>query len=197
MGDTPPRPAKTADISKLIRLLGDDVFESREAAQRKLEAIGEPALDALRKAALGSDDVELKTRAKQLIQSITAKEVGAEAAKLQGLWRLVYVGKRGNGMSVGNDTFEIAFSGKQYTWKGSGFLSFVDTNGPFVLGQLRGTKTIDLHANQRPPRFAVYAVEDDVLEICLDITQERHRPEKLEPGNSRQLLLLTFQREER
>lgn len=189
-----PRSPAPQEIAKLVVQLGADDFAVREAAQKKLEAIGEPALDALRQATAG-DDAEVKARAAQLVQSITAKLVGAEAAKLQGVWKLIYVGEQGKGMHVGNDGFEIAFTGKQYLWKGSGFLAFVDMSGRFVLGDERGLKTLDLHASQQAPRLAVYAVDGDVLKVCLDMTQEKHRPQWLEPRNSPQLVLLTFWRE--
>ena len=187
----PPAPQ---EIAKLVVQLGADDFAAREAAQKKLETIGEPALEALRKAA-ANGDVEVKSRALKLIQTITAKTLGADAAKLQGVWRLFYVGETGKGMNVGNDGFEIAFRGKQYAWKGSGFLSFVDTSGQFTLGEERGNKTLDLQSSQQATRLAVYDVENDVLKICMDMTQEKHRPQRLEPRNSPQLVLLTFFRE--
>ncbi len=196
-GAVAPPAAKADDIAKLVQQLGSDDFEEREAAQKRLEAIGAPALDILRKTAASTDDAEVKSRAGQLIDAITAKVLGAETAKLQGSWKLVRVGEPGNGMTIQDDGFQIAVSGKQYTWKGSGFLSLVDSRGSFVLGELRGTKTIDLCAADRPPRLGVYSVDGDMLKLCVDFTQERHRPERLDPGTSRQLLLLTFQREKR
>jgi hypothetical protein len=51
------------EIDRLIRQLGSDRFVERDAASRALEAIGEPALKALRQAASSSDDVEVRRRA--------------------------------------------------------------------------------------------------------------------------------------
>lgn len=82
---------KTERIARLIRQLGDDVFAKREAASKELDAIGEPALDALRKA--GADDAEVRRRAERLITSITGRVRAAitkkELEKLQGAWSLV------------------------------------------------------------------------------------------------------------
>jgi hypothetical protein len=59
----------TADkIARLIRQLSSDNFEERAAASKALEAIGRPALPALRQAE-ASDDAEVRRRAKGLIQA--------------------------------------------------------------------------------------------------------------------------------
>jgi HEAT repeat protein len=59
----PGRETETDRIARLVRQLGDDSFEKREAASRELDAIGEPAVAALRKAAASSDDPEIRWRA--------------------------------------------------------------------------------------------------------------------------------------
>ncbi|HMC88244.1 MAG TPA: hypothetical protein VKI17_01795, partial [Gemmataceae bacterium] len=51
------------EINRLIRLLGSPRFGEREAAGKQLEAIGEPAEGALRKAAKSSRDPEIRHRA--------------------------------------------------------------------------------------------------------------------------------------
>ncbi len=50
-----------ASVGALVRQLGDDCYSRREAATRALDAIGEPALGALRQAA-GSADPEVRRR---------------------------------------------------------------------------------------------------------------------------------------
>ena len=65
-------------IAQLIKQLGSDEFEAREKATRELEAIGTPALDALRKA-LRDGEAEVKTRAEALIGKMEKK---ATAEKL-------------------------------------------------------------------------------------------------------------------
>jgi HEAT repeats len=58
-------------IRALIGQLGDDAFEVREAAHKRLAALGEPALELLQKAAKESTDAEVRERLGQLIQAIT------------------------------------------------------------------------------------------------------------------------------
>jgi hypothetical protein len=62
----------TSEIDRLLRQLGSDEFGEREAASKTLEAIGEPARAALRKAASGND-AEVKRRAEKLIEKLDAK----------------------------------------------------------------------------------------------------------------------------
>ena len=50
--------------------LGSDDFEQREAASRRLEVIGEPALDALRRAVATTKDAEVRERASRLIETL-------------------------------------------------------------------------------------------------------------------------------
>jgi WD40 repeat protein len=62
-------PAKSpAEIERLIKQLGSDDFNEREAASKALEAIGEPALSALRKTAAGAGDAEVRERAEKSVK---------------------------------------------------------------------------------------------------------------------------------
>ena len=65
-------------INKLIDQMGSGTFAEREKATKELEAIGLPALDALRKAAK-SEDVEVRKRAGELAKKL---EKQAASAKL-------------------------------------------------------------------------------------------------------------------
>jgi hypothetical protein len=69
-GDGPP--ASQARIQSLIDRLGSALFREREAAGRELDALGEVALDALRKAA-GAGDPETRRRAAELVERIDAR----------------------------------------------------------------------------------------------------------------------------
>ncbi len=62
-------PPDNAKIARLIQQLGSNNFDEREKASKELDAIGAPALEALRKAAK-SDDAETKRRAEELAQKI-------------------------------------------------------------------------------------------------------------------------------
>ena len=59
----PPAGPSGAEVGRLIGQLGDDDFDRREAATRRLKRAGETALDALHKA-LSSDDPEVRLRAR-------------------------------------------------------------------------------------------------------------------------------------
>jgi hypothetical protein len=65
-------------VQRLIRQLGSRKYAEREVAARKLAAVGESALPALRRAARTAD-LEIRRRAEQLVHQI---EVEAEAARL-------------------------------------------------------------------------------------------------------------------
>jgi WD40 repeat protein len=56
-------------VERLIGQLGSEVFAEREDASRKLEAIGEPALAALERAAR-SDDLEVSRRAGRIVAAL-------------------------------------------------------------------------------------------------------------------------------
>src|SRR5438552_18593633 len=66
----PGKETETERIARLIKQLGDDAFAKREAASRELDAIGEPALPALCKAAASSDDLEIRRRAERIVATI-------------------------------------------------------------------------------------------------------------------------------
>jgi sulfatase modifying factor 1 len=80
-------------IDRLIRQLGSESFAQREAAGKALQGIGEPALDALRKAAGTSEDIEVRRRAGRLVGEVLrrskwgsidcTREGGVGAAEVQ------------------------------------------------------------------------------------------------------------------
>jgi hypothetical protein len=70
VGQSPSKPADAKTIAALIAQLGSENFQERQAATRSLEAIGRPALAALREAVLKNDDVELRRRAEGLVEKI-------------------------------------------------------------------------------------------------------------------------------
>ena len=74
-------------ITALIEQLGDDAFVKREAASKKLAAVGEPALNDLRKTAASSDDPEIRYRCNELSRLITATAAEKELAKWEGMWQ--------------------------------------------------------------------------------------------------------------
>src|SRR5262245_33107942 len=74
-GDAPPS-ASPERIQSLIDRLGSAQFREREAACRELDALGEAALDALRKAA-SAGDPETRRRAAELVERIDTRLTAA------------------------------------------------------------------------------------------------------------------------
>lgn len=184
-----------AEVAKLIQQLGSDDFAEREAAHHKLESLGELAFDALRQAITESDDPEIKSRAQRILDAVATKGLRDETRALQGVWKLIHVGEAGAGVPVqGDDSLRLTIHGSQYGLKGSGFLGHVDTGGRCVLGRSPAGRTIDLHAPGRGPLLALYTIQGDTLRLCLDLTQEHHRPEKVAAGRSGWPMLLTLAR---
>ncbi len=58
------------DVERLIKRLGSDEFDEREAASKALKDVGKPALKALGEAAKGNADAEIRSRAAALIVTI-------------------------------------------------------------------------------------------------------------------------------
>jgi WD40 repeat protein len=62
--------ADAPEIERLIQQLGSPNFAEREAATKRLDAVGEPALGSLRKAAARSKDAEIRRRSDSLIKAV-------------------------------------------------------------------------------------------------------------------------------
>jgi hypothetical protein len=88
----PGKEAKSRRVARLVEQLGDDDFDKREAASKELERVGEPAVDALRKAASAAD-LEVRRRARALL--VKAGWVPLFNGKDLGGWK-VYPGGTGN-----------------------------------------------------------------------------------------------------
>jgi WD40 repeat protein len=68
--------ASREEINRLIKQLGDDSFAKRMQARKRLEAIGEPAIDMLKKAIESTDDAETRTAAQAIIEKWELKNSG-------------------------------------------------------------------------------------------------------------------------
>jgi hypothetical protein len=79
--------ASAEKVERLIKQLGAEGFQDREAAEEALKSIGAPALGPLRKAR-GNPDPEVRRRAKALVKLIADKVRQAKLAKLT--FRSVY-----------------------------------------------------------------------------------------------------------
>lgn len=65
-----PEPAKADPVPRLIEQLGSKSFEEREAAVKRLEALGDAALPALREAVKSATDPEVRRRAQHLVRRL-------------------------------------------------------------------------------------------------------------------------------
>jgi hypothetical protein len=85
-----PLPAadQAADVAGLVGRLGSSSFEERQEAARALDAVGGPALPALRAAERGPDP-EVRRRARDLVRRIEQREETARVLRPQTV-RLVY-----------------------------------------------------------------------------------------------------------
>jgi hypothetical protein len=117
----PGKEAEHEKIARLIKQLGDDAFVQREAASKELNAIGEPALAELRKAAAASDDLEIRQRAKRAVEAITARRAASEIAKWQGTWK---VDPDGTTMIIQEENWMWIYPGDNVA--GSGTLKVVE-----------------------------------------------------------------------
>ncbi len=97
LSDPPAEPIDER-VARLVKQLGHKEFAKREAASKELDAIGEPALKALRKAAT-DDDAEIRQRAAKIVGDITGRIRAAaakkELEKLQGTWYMVSIDSGG------------------------------------------------------------------------------------------------------
>jgi WD40 repeat protein len=94
-----PREGKKAsseEINRLVNQLGDSEFAKRAQARKDLEAIGEPALEILKKAVESSKDAEIRSAAKAIVEAIERKTSGL-------LRSLGGHGNRVNGVAISAD----------------------------------------------------------------------------------------------
>src|SRR2546421_10558244 len=73
---------EAGEIPRLIRQLGAEKREDREAASKRLEEIGAQTLDALREAAKADADAEVRQRAGRLVKIITMNMTAAIATRV-------------------------------------------------------------------------------------------------------------------
>jgi WD40 repeat protein len=65
------------EIDRLVMQLGDDDMEKRSEAKKQLEALGESAIDPLKKAVASSEDPEVRKAAKTLLEKMESKARGS------------------------------------------------------------------------------------------------------------------------
>ena len=72
-GDEESPQATEAEVARLIKQLGDDDFQRRQAAGERLEKLGPAAWEPLRHAAATSEDAEISVRSRELAARIARR----------------------------------------------------------------------------------------------------------------------------
>ena len=150
------------DIPRLIQQLGDDEFFQREAASQALEAIGEPAYDALRQAAGTNEDVEIRRRAEVLLRKMNDRAARRDQQQLDGTWRVVAQEDNGSqrpmdlqvtiarGASVGTDRWGMEIF--RCTW--------------WIVAPIESPKKVDLITAEGKVFHAIFTLDGDTLQYC-------------------------------
>jgi uncharacterized protein (TIGR03067 family) len=191
----PGNPRGEADagkIARLIKQLGDEDFAKRESASKELEAIGEPALDTLRKAA-SDGDPEVRRRAGLVIQAIAGQITKRELEKLQGTWSLVSYETDGQQIKGEDRGHLFTFKGDRWSLQVGGQV-FQAGTVQRVEGKVK-PQGIDLliteGSNIGGTAFSIFAVEGDSLKY-LNCGAPRATEFATKPGDGRHYL--TFRR---
>jgi hypothetical protein len=177
--------ASSPELEKLIRQLGSHNFGEREAAERKLEAIGKPALAALRQAANEQSDPEVRSRIPRLIDRLGQKYEGRHVfAEKMGTLKtgmtkaqvLAALGKPDDIQPAGTPYHRIPHSEELWCYGTSGHLSF-PTLGSICFDD---NHTVQLIFGQgRPPSPLLF--EEVELRYLLSILGQSDSPLLFDP----------------
>jgi uncharacterized protein (TIGR03067 family) len=168
-GDRPDEPLADR-VARLVKQLGHKEFAKREAASKELDAIGEPALDALRKAAT-DEDAEIRQRSARLLAAITGRMRAAaakkELEKLQGTWYTVSTNHKGT--ATGEDkTDTITYEGTEYVQRRNGREWAAGTIA--IVDATASPKQIEYTVTQGESKGvlfrSIYTLDGDVHQIC-------------------------------
>ncbi|MFO1521141.1 MAG: TIGR03067 domain-containing protein [Kiritimatiellia bacterium] len=195
-GELPDEPGTTVDaaqVARLIRQLGDDAFVNREAAGRELSAIGDPALAALKAAATGSDDPEIRIRAEGLVRAIQVELPKKALAMIEGTW--IRQTAEANGKAAPKDN-----PPNRYTFKGN---SVSVRSGDQVVQQATWTiagvsdgailvdYAITAGVNQGVRVRGIYTLDNDELRWCYRFEpQDRPAAFETKPGDNTSLVTM-------
>jgi uncharacterized protein (TIGR03067 family) len=197
--------AEGADIDRLIEQLGSNSFAEREAAAKKLEAVGQPALEALLRTA-HHQDAEIRRRVERLLVSLQAQFHREQHKKLAGSWKLTALEYDGNKV---DEQFVLGMIGffsntNLVVWKLQG------PTGPmprgeavwnFQVSRARDATRIEFksvtlsgHIDvQEKLVQGIYELTGDTLRLCVDMGERR--PEKFETRRGTALAVMVLKRE--
>jgi len=175
-------------MKRLIDQLGSERFEDREQATQELSKFGKSALPSLKEAAK-SADAEVRRRAQQLIERISAADRERELAKLQGTWRVVSIVR--DGVEATADELKqmplATFKGSDYYWgeneqgPGGTIVSIDPTQSP---------KTIEYKVKEDGAYLAIYEIDGDTFKDCLTRgSNERPKEFTSKRGSGNELMI--------
>ncbi len=168
-----PQGEPTADrVARLVKQLGHKEYAKREAASKDLDALGEPALPALRKAAKDGD-AEVRRRATRIAAAITGRIRAAAAKKdlerLQGTWYTVAV--RYKGTATGEDRSDtITYEGTEFVQRRNGGVWSAGTFA--IVDATADPKQIEYTVTEGQSKGlhfrSIYTLDGDDHQICSD-----------------------------
>jgi uncharacterized protein (TIGR03067 family) len=181
-------------IAALVKQLGHDEYAKREEASKALEAAGESALGALRKAANSDDDPEIRHRAGRIIRVVTGRARAAATkkalAELQGTWSLVTYHADGRLIKGEDARHTFTFAGDKWSIHVGGQLSQAGTVTAIEVGEK--LNAVDLRisegGNAGVTATSIYAVEKDTLKY-LNCGEPRATEFATKPGDGRHYLV--------
>jgi uncharacterized protein (TIGR03067 family) len=164
--------AQKVRIARAIEQLGDESFKQREAASKELQAIGEPALSALREAAASNLDPEIRSRAAQLVTDILERRLAIaakrELEKLQGTWHSVSSEANGAPLAGENKADKHIFAGGKWTYQYGGVVQQVATVKIVEVGDKSVKIDFQIIGGYRPGDtwVGIYELSGDELKWC-------------------------------
>ncbi len=168
----PGKETETERIARLIKQLGDDAFARREAASKELEAIGAPALAALRKAAVSSDDAEISSQAKRIGARAAEAAAKSELAKLQGVWTVVSYKVEGKQIRGEDKRCTMTITGDKWVGKWAKDDGGVQVESGIlkIVGPEKSPLAVDLVHLDGPDKgstvYAIVGVDGDKFKYC-------------------------------
>src|SRR5262249_2994629 len=174
-----PRPnAKQDRIAGLVSQLGDAKYVKREAAMKRLKAIGDPALAALRKALAANDDPEIRRRALQVIRTLAGRKIKKELKRFQGTWILVSHEQGGQITRFQDNSLTITITRNKWVTRSNGgvqqagWFEIVD-----IFGNPRSTNVTVLRGfSVGATSYGVFHLKGDTLKYCFTDSGPGGRP---------------------
>jgi uncharacterized protein (TIGR03067 family) len=173
----PGKDTQAERIARLIQQLGDDDFDTREAATRALGAIGVPALAALRKAT-SSPDLEVRRRATRISQAITEAAARAELARLQGTWAVASYEIEGKRLPGKDRRSTMTITGDKWVakWARDDGGVQVESGILKIANPEKGSFAVDFVHLDGPHKgstvFAIARVDRDTFKFCYHVRAE-------------------------